>query len=56
MIDEYPYMGKCCYSYDCNQFVSECPKCTQHKSYPPSLFMERPQRLLLIKIFDRFVL
>lgn len=24
MVDEYPYMGSCCYSYGCNQFMEGC--------------------------------
>ena len=46
MIDEYPYMGKCCYSYDCNQFITECISCPQYnKSYPKSLFIDNANKI-----------
>lgn len=42
MIDEYPYMGKCPYSMECNQFKEGCKgNCPQKKSYPISLFFDK---------------
>lgn len=42
MMDEYAYMGKCPFSYSCNQFVTGCEgKCPELKNYPISYFFDR---------------
>jgi glycosyltransferase involved in cell wall biosynthesis len=45
MIDEYPYMGKCCYSYNCLKFQTECNACPLKKDYPESLFFDRSNEI-----------
>jgi glycosyltransferase involved in cell wall biosynthesis len=41
MMDEYAYMGKCVFSYDCEKFKEECKDCRLIKEYPASLFFDR---------------
>ncbi len=42
MFDEYAYMGKCPFSFKCNQFVYGCKgNCPHVKNYPTSLFFDR---------------
>ena len=41
MMDEYAYMGKCVFSYDCNKFTDVCKECKLKKEYPASLFFDR---------------
>lgn len=41
MMDEYAYMGKCVFSYDCNKFKEGCRDCKLKKEYPTSLFFDR---------------
>lgn len=41
MFDEFPYMGRCCFSVSCNQFKTECIKCPHKINYPYSLFFDR---------------
>lgn len=41
MLDEYPYMGKCAFSFDCNQFQTGCTgHCPSKKRYPISYFFD----------------
>ena len=39
MFDEYAYMGRCCFSLDCNKYQKKCVKCPQKHSYPYSCFL-----------------
>lgn len=42
MLDEYPYLGHCCYAYDCNKFQNECRHCKLDKSrYLRTYFFRR---------------
>lgn len=41
MMDEYAYMGKCVFSYDCNKFKEDCKDCGLKREYPTSLFFDR---------------
>lgn len=41
MMDEYAYMGKCVFSYDCDKFKEECKNCKLKKEYPTSLFFDK---------------
>lgn len=42
MMDEYAYMGKCPYSFSCNQFLTGCTGgCPEQKHYPKSFFFDR---------------
>lgn len=49
MIDEAPYLGKCCYSADCMNFQHGCGNCPQIKEYPQSLFFDRSADMLKLK-------
>ena len=51
MLDEYPYMGYCCYPYDCEQFKTGCNNCQMDMSgaYLKSLFFNRAQKTLHLK-------
>lgn len=42
MADEYPFLGKCCYAYDCGKYKDEkgCHKCPQLKNSPKSLIFD----------------
>lgn len=42
MLDEYPYLGHCCYAYDCNKFQNECRHCKLDKTrYLRTYFFRR---------------
>lgn len=42
MLDEYAYMGKCPFSFDCTQFLTGCKgNCPAKKNYPKSWFFDR---------------
>lgn len=49
MPDEYPFLGKCCFSFDCRKYETECFACPQTKTYPPSLFFDRSTEIFLEK-------
>lgn len=50
MMDEYAYMGKCPYSFSCNQFKTGCKgRCPEKKSYPKSYFFDRSKFLFEAK-------
>lgn len=49
MLDEYPLLGKCSYSYDCEKFKTECKNCPQVKEYPKSLLFDRSKKMFRIK-------
>lgn len=39
MLDEYAYLGHCCYAFDCMEFQNKCMHCKEELSqYPRSLF------------------
>jgi glycosyltransferase involved in cell wall biosynthesis len=56
MMDEYAYMGKCMFSYDCNKFIEGCKHCPRKKDYPSSLFFDRSEYYFKKKseIYDSF--
>lgn len=42
MLDEYPYLGHCCYAYDCDEFKKECKNCKLNKKqYIKTLLFRR---------------
>jgi len=45
MADEYPFLGKCCYSYDCDKYMFErgCYDCPQLRDSPRSLIFDNSQ-------------
>ena len=55
MLDEYPFLGNCSYSYDCTKFKTDCKNCPQVKAYPKSLILDRSSKMLQIKknAYDR---
>ncbi len=44
MPDEYPFLGACCYSNECNEFERECEKCGRRHYYPRSLFFKQGRK------------
>lgn len=40
MIDEYPYLGKCCYNNGCLRYQVGCGHCPQIKEFPTSWFFD----------------
>ena len=49
MLDEYPFLGKCAYSFSCDKFMSECKACPHIKEYPKSLFVDSSNRMFKLK-------
>ena len=51
MLDEYPYLGYCCYAYDCHQFETGCKDCHLdfEDRYMKSYFFNRARKTLLMK-------
>ena len=45
LFDEYPYLGKCCFSEGCEKFKTECNKCPKVRDYPKSLLFDRSNYL-----------
>lgn len=46
MMDEYAYLGKCPYSFSCNQFKTACVgHCPEKKAYPKSLFFDQSKKI-----------
>lgn len=42
MLDEHPYLGHCCYAYDCDKFRKDCRHCkVDKKEYPKTYFFRR---------------
>lgn len=51
MLDEYPYLGYCCYAFDCDKFKTGCIGC-EYKAdgrYMNSLFFNRARETYLAK-------
>lgn len=52
MLDEYPYMGYCCYPYDCEQYKTGCRDCDSSrfkKEYPRNLFFNGARKTIMLK-------
>ena len=52
MLDEYPYVGYCCYAYDCDQYQTGCKKCDYRqfkKSYPRNIFRNGAAKTIQLK-------
>lgn len=45
MPDEYAFMGKCCYSYDCERYKTGCNRCPHLRDYPKSLIFDTSKLL-----------
>lgn len=45
MLDEYPYLGRCCYSFECNNFMRGCRHCRiNRKEYPATWFFRHSNK------------
>ena len=49
MLDEYAFLGKCPYSFDCNKYKTECDNCPQIKEYPKSIIFDRSKDIFYAK-------
>ena len=49
MLDEYPFLGKCTYSYDCEKYMSVCGHCPYLHDYPKSFFADPSTRIFYLK-------
>ena len=56
MLDEYAYMGRCCFSYECTKFKTFCHDCSHLTDYPRSLFFDNSSYYFKKKkeIYERF--
>ena len=43
--DENIYTGKCGYSYDCENWLTQCDNCPEKKEYPSSLFFDFTKKM-----------
>lgn len=49
MLDEYAYMGKCCFALECDKYKYECNNCQLISDYPKSLFFDRSKHIFKLK-------
>ena len=49
MLDEYAFLGKCCFPYDCDKYQTMCCKCQAVRDYPKSLFFDRSRHIMKTK-------
>ncbi len=49
MLDEYSFLGKCSYSFECEKFKSECKDCPRLREYPKSYFFDSSTRMFRMK-------
>ena len=49
MLDEAPFLAKCCFAFSCEKYQTECGPCPQKQEYPKSLFLDRSNRLFHMK-------
>lgn len=57
MFDEYAYMGKCAFSFECNNYLYGCNgKCPHIHNYPVSKFFDRSKFIWVSKkkVYDSF--
>lgn len=56
MLDEYPFMGKCGFSMECDHFLNGCHHCPRLKAYPASYFFDTAHYLAMKKkeVYDDF--
>lgn len=45
MVDEYPFLGKCCSSFECKKYLTGCHHCEHLKEYPESYFFDNSKRI-----------
>ncbi|MDO4563069.1 MAG: glycosyltransferase, partial [Clostridia bacterium] len=46
MLDESPFLGKCCFPLNCEKYNQDCGNCPQKGEYPKSLFFDRSRKIL----------
>lgn len=50
MIDEYAFLGRCCFSLGCDRFTTGCGHCPSLKDhYPPTWFFDRSAQIFKMK-------
>lgn len=51
MLDEHPYLGYCCYAYECEQFKTGCNNCKERvrEGYLQSWYFNRARETFLLK-------
>lgn len=50
MLDEYPYLGHCCYSFDCKKYEKECVGCEEIlNQYPRSMVFRTGHKTFKMK-------
>lgn len=49
MLDEYPFLGKCTFSFDCEQFKTGCGNCPRVRDYPKSFVIDRSAKMFCLK-------
>ena len=49
MLDEYPFLGKCAYSFDCDKFKTKCQNCPRVHEHPKSLFFDSSTKMFNLK-------
>lgn len=50
MIDEYAFLGRCCFSLGCDRFTTGCGHCPSLKdNYPPTWFFDRSAQIFKMK-------
>ncbi len=49
MPDEYAFLGKCCFSGDCDKYLTKCFDCPKVKEYPKSLIFDQSTRIFEMK-------
>lgn len=57
MLDEYPYLGCCCYAFTCDKFRTGCEGCRKDlRQYPRSLYRRTGKQMNRLKknIYDGF--
>lgn len=53
MLDEYPYLGRCCYSFECNNFMAGCHNCQiNKKEYPSTWFFRHSHKFYRDKMIS----
>lgn len=59
MLDEYPYLGYCCYAFECDQFKTGCRNCNYKQfrnTYPRNIWKNGAEKTIQLKknAYDNF--
>ena len=49
LFDEYPFLGKCCFSAGCDKYRKQCGECPQIYEYPKSLIFDKSNQIFNMK-------